>query len=206
MTKIKICGLKREEDIFFVNEFLPDYIGFVFAKSSRQVNEKTARRLKSLLHPSITAVGVFVNAPPEEIACLYREQIIDIAQLHGDESPGYLLHLKKRAPALPIIRAVRVQSREQIQQAARLPCDYLLLDTYRKDTYGGSGHTFDQSLIPPLGKPFFLAGGLNAENIRESITKCRPYAVDVSSAVETGGYKDKEKIRIFIQEVKGGTL
>ena len=167
MTKIKICGLKRTEDISYVNELLPDFAGFVFAKSSRQVDAKKAAELKKQLSPKIKAVGVFVNAEPEFIAELYQQQILDLAQLHGDETADYIHRLKNLYPSLPLIKAVRVQSTKQILEAEKLPCDYLLLDTWQKDSYGGSGKTFDRSLIPPLAKPWFLAGGLNAENIAE---------------------------------------
>lgn len=202
MTKIKICGLKRTEDISYVNELLPDFAGFVFAKSSRQVDAKKAAELKKHLSPKIKAVGVFVNAEPEFIAKLYQQQIIDLAQLHGDETTDYIHRLKHLCPSLPLIKAVRVQNTKQILEAEKLPCDYLLLDTWQKDSYGGSGKTFDRSLIPPLAKPWFLAGGLNTENIAESIAQCHPWAVDVSSAVETDGVKDKEKIRIFIDQAR----
>ena len=139
MTKIKICGLKRTEDISYVNELLPDFAGFVFAKSSRQVDAKKAAELKKQLSPKIKAVGVFVNAEPEFIAKLYQKQLIDLAQLHGDEIADYIHRLKNLCPSLPLIKAVRVQSTKQILEAEKLPCDYLLLDTWQKDSYGGSG-------------------------------------------------------------------
>lgn len=155
MTKIKICGLKRTEDISYVNELLPDFAGFVFAKSSRQVDAKKTAELKKQLSPKIKAVGVFVNAEPEFIDKLYQKQIIDLAQLHGDETADYIHRLKNLCPSLPLIKAVRVQSTKQILETEKLPCDYLLLDTWQKDSYGGSGKTFDRSLIPPLAKPWF---------------------------------------------------
>ena len=148
MTKIKICGLKRTEDISYVNELLPDFAGFVFAKSSRQVDAKKTAELKKQLSPKIKAVGVFVNAEPEFIDKLYQKQIIDLAQLHGDETADYIHRLKNLCPSLPLIKAVRVQSTKQILETEKLPCDYLLLDTWQKDSYGGSGKTFDRSLIP----------------------------------------------------------
>ena len=114
----------------------------------------------------------------------------------------HIHRLKNLCPSLPLIKAVRVQSTKQILEAEKLPCDYLLLDTWQKDSYGGSGKTFDRSLIPPLAKPWFLAGGLNTENIAESIAQCHPWAVDVSSAVETNSVKDKEKIKTFIDHVR----
>lgn len=202
MTKIKICGLKREEDITYVNEFLPEYVGFVFAESSRQIDAGKAHQLKKLLSPKIRTVGVFVNAPVEEISFLYREHLIDLAQLHGDETKDDIKNLKICCPDLPLIKAVRVRSMDQIREAEQLPCDYLLLDTWQKGTYGGSGKSFDKSLIPPLKKPFFLAGGLNTENVKENINLCHPWAVDVSSAVETDHQKDRQKIQQFIASVR----
>lgn len=205
MSKIKICGLKRQEDISMVNELSPDYIGFVFAKSSRQVTGMQAEELKNQLLPSIKAVGVFVNEEQEKILHLCERGIIDLVQLHGDETQAYIQELKNLI-SCPVIKAVRVQSSEQISRAEELPCDYLLLDTYTKGQYGGSGQVFDRTLIPQLTKPFFLAGGLTADNVAASIKecqKCAPYAVDVSSAVETDGVKDRQKAADFILRVRG---
>ncbi|MHA9740375.1 phosphoribosylanthranilate isomerase [Robinsoniella peoriensis] len=205
MTKIKICGLKRQEDIGMVNDLSPDYIGFVFAKSSRQVTAEQADVLKKRLLPTIKAVGVFVNEDQQQIVKLCEAGIIDLVQLHGDEDMEYILELKSRI-SCPVIKAVRVQSSEQIRRAEELPCDYLLLDTYTKGQYGGSGQVFDRTLIPQLTKPFFLAGGLTADNVAASIQeckKCEPYGVDVSSAVETDGVKDRQKIAEFILRVRG---
>ena len=204
MTKIKICGIKRKEDIGMVNDLSPDYIGFVFAKSSRQVTTAQAEVLKKQLFPSIKAVGVFVNEEQQKIIRLCENKIIDLVQLHGDEDLNYIQELKNHI-SCPVIKAVRVQSSEQIRRAEKLPCDYLLLDTYTKGQYGGSGQTFDRTLIPKLTKPFFLAGGLTADNVAASIIECKmckPYAVDVSSAVETAGVKDREKIAEFMLHVR----
>jgi phosphoribosylanthranilate isomerase len=202
MTKIKICGLSRMQDIEIVNEVLPDDIGFVFAESRRRVSHRQAQEMKSALDKRILAVGVFVNAAPDEIIQLCRTNCIDIIQLHGDEDLAYITALKKRVPN-PIIKAVRVQSASQILAAQALPCDYLLLDTYQKDAYGGSGKSFDRSLIPKLEKPFFLAGGLNSGNIKTAITDCHPYCLDVSSGAEKDGVKDREKIKEIIRIVRG---
>ncbi|MDP4120160.1 MAG: phosphoribosylanthranilate isomerase [Bacillota bacterium] len=200
MTKIKICGLTRADDIIAVNRFMPDYIGFVFAKSRRQVTYEQAVLLKDNLNPKIKAVGVFVDEPLPNIIKLIKDGVIDIVQLHGEEDEAYIKKLRQESNG-PIIKAVRVQSAEQILKAEKLPCDMLLLDSYQKDQQGGSGKGFDVSLIPPLKKPFFLAGGLNNENIESMINKCRPFAVDISSGVETNGIKDEKKIEQIIKTI-----
>lgn len=202
MVKVKICGLKRSEDIQIVNHLRPDFAGFVFAKSKRQVDEKTAETLRKELSNEIPAVGVFVNEDREKIRYLCEKGIIQIIQLHGDENAEYIAELKKMLPEIPIIKAVRVRTAEEILAAEKQECDYLLLDTYVEDVYGGSGKVFDKKLIPVLKKPYFLAGGLNAENVNENIEACNPFAVDVSSAVETDGIKDKTKIKEFLERVR----
>lgn len=200
-TKIKICGIFRPDDVDAVNEVLPDYIGFVFAKSKRQVTPLQAAALKGSLNQSIKVVGVFVNASIEEIAELCREKVIDVVQLHGNEDAEYITYLKKRI-ACPTIKAVRVNNAEDILNAERLPADFLLLDTYHKESLGGTGESFDWSIIPKLSKPYFLAGGLCAENLL-SAAKQGAYCLDVSSGAETNGIKDSSKIRRLVQLIKG---
>ncbi|MCI8639074.1 MAG: phosphoribosylanthranilate isomerase [Coprococcus sp.] len=202
MTKIKICGLTRMEDIRAVNHLRPDFVGFVFAKSRRRITDGKARELRQALDMEIPAVGVFVDGPIEHIEQLCRENVIQMAQLHGDEDGAYIRRLRVKIPGIPIIKAVRVKTTEQIYDAEQMDCNYLLLDAFAKDTYGGSGRVFDWSLIPTLSKPYFLAGGLNADTVREAIAFCAPYAVDVSSAVETAGVKDEEKIKKLIERVR----
>ncbi len=200
-TKVKICGLTRMEDVMCVNQCRPDYAGFVFAKSRRQVSAEQAEGLRRAMDSEILSVGVFVNGDMDEIVRLARQKVIDLIQLHGDEDAGYLKRLSKRVK-VPIIRAVRVQSKEQIEKAQEQECDYLLLDTYHPGQYGGGGRTFDPALIPSLYKPWFLAGGLDRGNIVEKIQAHHPFGVDVSSKVETEGKKDPEKIREFIERVR----
>ena len=202
MTAVKICGLRRSQDVEMVNRYLPEYAGFVFAPSKRQVSKEEAAVLREKMDERIQAAGVFVNAEIEEIAEIYREGIIQLIQLHGDEDERYIQKLREKIPGARIVKAVRVKSQEQIRQADGLSCEYLLLDSYTAEQYGGSGKGFDKRLIPETEKPYFLAGGLDAENVGENIRLCRPYAVDVSSAVETEGYKDEEKIRRFIEAVR----
>jgi phosphoribosylanthranilate isomerase len=201
MTRIKICGLTRAEDIAAVNRCLPDYIGLVFAESRRRVSPEQARRLKAGLDARIKAVGVFTNAPVPFIVDLCEQGIIDIVQLHGDESEAFIQSLKQKI-ACPVIKAVRVQTREQILQAQEMSCDLLLLDTYQPGQYGGSGKTFERKLIPALQKRFFLAGGLEAGNVEQAVRECHPFGIDISSGVETDGLKDEAKIQQIIAIIR----
>ncbi len=154
MTQVKICGIKSIEDVRVMNKYAPDYVGFVFAKSKRQITQTQAKKLKSELNCSIKTVGVFVNEPIENIVNLCENKVIDFIQLHGDEDEKYIKMLNLYVEN-PVIKAVRVQNTQQILKAQNLPCQMLLLDTYTKSQYGGSGKTFDYTLIPKLEKPFF---------------------------------------------------
>ena len=203
MAKIKLCGLKRLEDIKAANQCMPDFVGFVFAGSKRKVTKEQAATLKHHLSSEIKTVGVFVNAPTSEIIALADEKIIDIIQLHGDESESEMRMLKE-ATGLPIIKAIRVRSAAQIQQSQSLPCDYLLLDTYVKDAYGGSGKQFDWNLIGHLEKPYFLAGGITLANITQAL-QTDAYCLDLSSAIETDGVKDPLKMAAIVAAVRNGS-
>ena len=197
MTKIKLCGLSRPEDIEAANELHPDYIGFVFApKSKRRVTAAKARELKKRLHPSIRAVGVFVNEDTERIASLAEPGIIDIIQLHGTEDDAYIEELHRRTD-LPILHAFRIASAEDIDRAKESPADSVLLDAG-----AGTGMTFDWSFLKAMTRPYFLAGGLTAKNAGTAVRALAPYAVDVSSGIETDGHKDKEKMAAFIAAVR----
>ncbi len=200
MVKIKICGLKTIEDIQMANRLKPDFVGFVFAGSKRRITPETAAELRTELLPEIRSVGVFVNEKINQIVSLVRNGAVDYIQLHGDEGEAYIRQLQEKTN-IPVIKAVRVRGREDILRAAKLPCEYLLLDTYKTEEYGGSGETFQWELIPELEKPFLLAGGLSAGNIAEALKCSSPWAVDVSSSVETDGRKDEEKVRKFIEAV-----
>lgn len=205
MTGIKICGLSRREDILAVNEFQPEYIGFVFARSRRQVSEEAARQLRTILHPSIRTVGVFVNETPKREARLYQEGIIDIIQLHGQEEEAHIQTLKtltresSRGEA-PVIKAVSMNHDGALVPWQDSSADYLLLD----NGAGGTGKAFDHRILASakINKPFFLAGGISGENAAELIRKYHPFALDVSSGAETEGVKDKEKIKTIIQIIR----
>ena len=201
MSRVKICGLKTVEEIRMVNDLLPDYVGFVFAKSKRQISFSQAIAMKQNLSAKIKSVGVFVNAPKEEVLQAASLGIVDLLQLHGDEDWEYVQQIKAET-GLPVIKAIRVRNREDILRGEELHCDYLLLDTYRAGAYGGCGEVFDWKLIPMLKKPFFLAGGLNGENVQKAVSRCCPFAVDVSSAVEEQGRKSEEKVRKFLKKVR----
>lgn len=205
MVKVKICGIKTLQDVEFVNRQKPDFTGFVFySLSKRYVSLITARSLKAKLNKKIKSIGVFVNAPPEEIAAAAELGIINIVQLHGDETNAYIAELRKIC-TLPIIKAVRVREEADIKKAAFYNCEYFLFDTYSTASYGGTGRQFDTQLLKgvKINKPYFLAGGLNAGNVRSALKGLKPYAVDVSGGVETGGSKDEIKIKNFIKQVKG---
>lgn len=197
MTKIKLCGLTRECDILAANELMPEYIGFVFVNGRRRyVSPDKAAALRRTLAPGITPVGVFINENPETVAELLRCKTIDAAQLHGDEDDEYIERLRKMTDK-PIIKAFRIGSADDIEEARRSSADYVLLDSGT-----GTGKLFDWSLIKGLERDFFLAGGLDSERAAEAVALLNPYAVDVSSGIETDGYKDKNKMQCFVRAVR----
>ncbi|MBD5556440.1 MAG: phosphoribosylanthranilate isomerase [Roseburia sp.] len=200
MGKIKICGLRRREDIAFANELKPDYIGFVFAESKRKVTEEEAVTLRELLHPFIPAAGVFVDQSTDFIVRLVKRGIIQMVQLHGRESKQEIMELRSQVQC-PVIKAVRIpqsaEAKEAVLLAAELPVDYLLLDGG-----AGDGRTFAWEQIPAhVPKPYFLAGGISAENAKEALLRTDAFALDASSSVETDGKKDYDKMRELIRRV-----
>lgn len=197
-TKIKICGLKRPEDITYVNEAKPDYCGFIieFPKSSRNVTGALVRELTAKLNPDIIPVGVFVNVAPERVEELLLDGTIHIAQLHGQEDEAYIRRIQKNT-GHQVIKVFSVKTAQDIENALKSPADYILLD----QGGGGTGQTFDWSLIPEIDRPFFLAGGLGADNLEIAVRTIHPYAVDLSSSVETDGMKDRDKILKAVQLV-----
>ena len=198
MTKIKFCGLTRASDIDTANELGPEYIGFVFApKSKRYVTPKRATELKGLLAANIKAVGVFVNDSPYHVAELLNRGVIDIAQLHGSEDEEYIGHLRQLT-GKPIIRAFRIKTAEDIAEAEKCTAGHVLLDSG-----AGTGEVFDWKLIKNMKRPYFLAGGLSPDNVENAVEQLTPYAVDVSSGIETDGVKDKVKMAAFAAAVRG---
>lgn len=197
MTKIKLCGLSRLCDIEAANGLKPDYIGFVFApKSKRYVTYEKAAELKSRLSPEIQAVGVFVNEPPQDVAKPLQNGIIDIVQLHGDEDEDYITQLRLLTDK-PIIKAFRIETANDIKTAKQSTADYILLDSG-----AGTGTVFDWKLIQNVKRPYFLAGGLDARNVADAVKALHPFAVDVSSGIETNGVKDKTKMAAFAAAVR----
>lgn len=197
MTRIKFCGLSRPCDMEAASILKPDYIGFVFAqKSKRYVTPEKAAELKRLLAPDISAVGVFVNEMSETVAELLNNDVIDIAQLHGTEDEDYIKRLRQLT-GKPIIRAFRIMNAGDIQCAEKSGADYVLLDSG-----AGTGTVFDWKLIRDIKRPYFLAGGLSPVNVAEAVKNLRPFAVDVSSGIESEGVKDKTKMAAFAAAVR----
>lgn len=198
MTRIKLCGLSRTCDVEAANELRPEYIGFVFApKSRRYITPEKAAELKRLLAPGIKAVGVFVKENPETVTELLNSGVIDIAQLHGDEDEDYIRQLRALTDK-PIIKAFRIDTASDIADAERSNADYVLLDSGS----GGTGTVFDWKLIQNIKRPYFLAGGLGLDNVENAVELLHPYAVDVSSGIETNGLKDKCKMAEFVAVVR----
>lgn len=199
MTKIKICGIQDIRHAMVAYEQGADYLGFVFAKSKRQVTPDQAKEIISALPADIDKVGVFVNQTYNEMKAIADFCGLTVLQLHGQESfedYGQSIY--------PIIKSVSVKQSESIDTYVMPQADYLLFDTWHKKMAGGSGKTFDWNYLEQynLEIPYFLAGGLNCQNVKVAVEKLKPYAVDVSSGVETDGHKDSAKIKAFIKHVK----
>ncbi len=197
--KIKLCGMFRECDIDYANEAKPDYIGFIvmFPKSHRNIDLETALRLKSRLDPEIKSVAVSVDAPVEKFAEYALSGAADILQCHGSEDADYIANLRELAK-VPIIKAVKVTSSDDVREADRCGADFLLLDSGT-----GSGKAFNHSLIPEnISTPFFLAGGLTPENAAEAARLFKPFGVDMSSGIETDKVKDKAKMLAAVRTIR----
>ncbi len=201
MTRIKLCGLSRTEDIDAANRLMPDYIGFVFWKKSRRFVERSqAEQLRKMLDPNIKAVGVFVDEDPDIVSSLLSDGIIDMAQLHGNEDELYIKNLRKNT-GRQVIRAFIANDEKYLQKAACCSADHILFDAGM-----GDGKTFDLSGLKGFDRPYFLAGGLDCQNITEAIHTLHPFAVDVSSGIETGGLKDPLKMEAFVNAVRSADI
>ena len=202
MTKVKICGLKEQQHVLAAVEVGADAIGFVFAPSKRQISIEQAHQLAKYVPQGILKIGVFVNPSVEELRAAVEGVPLDYVQYHGEETPEFI-----RQQGYPAIKALSVRDEGDVREAAHYNVDYYLFDAPGTDFKGGSGHTFDWTLLEMAGIPrekLILAGGLKAENIAEAVSLVSPYMVDVSSGVETDGIKDEAKINAFIQTVKKG--
>lgn len=207
--RIKLCGLRRDCDIAWANELMPDYVGFVFAKGSkRYVESERAAELSRQLSPDIVPVGVFVDASLDEILNLLERKVIRAVQLHGHEDEAYVRRLRTEVDFMNvrglrtetdgmILQAFRIRDRSDMVRANASEADYILLDSG-----SGSGETFDWSLIAEEKRPYFLAGGLTPENVKTALRQCHPFGVDASSSLETEGYKDREKMAAFMKAVR----
>ena len=213
-VKLKICGITKEEEIPIINKVKPDYVGFVFAKSKRQIDDRQAAKLKSMLVPGIQTVGVFVDELPERIISLLDRRIIDIAQLHGNEDEDTITYIKNET-GKPVIKAVIIGDLKDesgksdefvgrsttVERWCATSADYLLLDSGK-----GSGKTFDWCSIDwdrikeTVGN-IFLAGGINPDNVADAVSKVHPYCIDVSSGVELNGMKNEELIAELVDNM-----
>ncbi|WP_114298715.1 phosphoribosylanthranilate isomerase [Anaerobacterium chartisolvens] len=214
MTRIKICGLKREQDIEYANRHLPDYVGFVFAASKRRVDVSRARILSLMLDNKIKRAGIFVNQSTDEVAQAAIQCGLDVIQIHGDEPPVYFKELRQRLKCLgcenrniAVWKAIRVKGADCLKQMPLYDADAFVLDSFAEGSYGGAGKTFDWGLAAEAKKygDIVLAGGLTESNVQNAISVVNPFAVDISSGVETDGGKDEDKIKRFIYSVRSSS-
>lgn len=201
MTKIKICGITNLEDALLAADLGVDALGFIFAKSPRQITPAKVLEISRKLPPFISRVGVFVDAFPENINSVADICGLDIIQLHGSESPEQIQRFKKK-----VIKAFRIKSVADLEEFPAYKVDAYLLDSYSSELPGGTGKTFDWKLAleaKKFGRPIILSGGLTPENVAEAIKITGPYAVDASSGVEERpGKKDKEKLKRFVEAIR----
>lgn len=202
MTRIKICGLFREQDIAFARDAAPDYVGFIlnFPPSHRNLSPERAAELRAGLPPEIRAVGVFVDRPLDEVAAAAARIRLDAVQLHGREDDAYIDALRAAA-ALPVWKAFRVRSKEDLAAAADSAADEILLD----NGYG-TGEAFDWRLAGGFRRPFILAGGLTPETIPGAVAALRPKTIDISSGVETERIKDRNKMIAAVRAARQASI
>jgi phosphoribosylanthranilate isomerase len=204
MAKIKICGITNKEDAMWVANLAADYLGMVFAKESkRNISEKAALEIIEAIPPYMQKVGLFVNEEPKTVDKIITKCKLDLVQFHGEESADYCREFKGR---VKVIKAFRVKDQESLMAIPQYDVDFYLLDAFVDEERGGTGATFDWDLAlkaKEFGKPLFLAGGLNAENVTEAIKKVQPYAVDVSSGVEASPRRKNIDLMLeFIKKVE----
>ena len=195
---IKLCGLMSEADVKLINEVRPDYCGFIvdYPKSHRSKTYDEVKNLSRLVSPEVKRVGVFVDPDPELPIRMLDRGIIDLVQLHGNESDDMIRSIRV-ATGKPVIKAYIIKNSEDIKTALNSPADHILLDKGR-----GDGRSFDWSLAAEADRPFFLAGGLNLHNIGEAMEYLHPFGLDISSGAETEGTKDPEKVKKIMELVR----
>ena len=204
MTKVKICGLKTVEHVETAVQYGVDFVGFVFAPSKRNITKEEAICLARHVPESVKKVGVFVNEDPTVIQEIAKAVPLDYIQYHGDETNTFIQQI-----GLPSIKAFSIHNEIDVKQAATYDVDFYLFDAPGTDYRGGSGHTFDWSLLKTASIPLqkvILAGGLNATNVAQAISVVSPAAVDVSSGVEIDGIKDSALIQAFLKSAKGAIV
>ncbi len=201
IPRVKICGITSVEDGLHAVRCGADALGLVFYnKSPRCVTAEQARRIISELPPLVTTVGLFVNHPAQEITDIARFCSLDVLQLHGDETPEQC-----QLPPWRVIKALRVRDEQSLADLAAYRVSGMLLDAWQADSYGGTGHRFNWQLAVQATqqRPIILAGGLTPANVAEAVKTVRPYAVDVSSGVESApGCKDPDLVAAFIRNAK----
>lgn len=200
MVEIKVCGLKREEDIKYVNELKPDYVGFIFAKSSREITLEWGKNLVKKLDKNIKTVGVFVDKEISEVEKIASNLKLDVLQFHGKEDNEYMSYFKD----YEVWKALGVNNKEDLKEINKYNAYGILLDSKVLGRIGGTGESFNWNIISnfKIDKKLILAGGLNSNNVKEGISKINPNIVDVSSGVEIEGFKDFDKIKEFIKKAR----
>lgn len=215
-VKVKFCGIIQEDTVPVLLETQPDYVGFVFAPSKRQVTVEQAQSITKSLQDSVnptsgnkccSRVGVFVNETIRTIVEIAKAVPLSVVQLHGDETIAYIeslrIHLEEEQLGfIQIWKAVQVQTKEDIMQWEQAPIDGLVVDAYSKTTRGGTGQTVDWSLLEGIQMPYYLAGGIGLHNVARAIRRLQPYGLDMSSSLETNGQKDDTTIRTMSQLIK----
>ncbi len=197
MTRVKLCGLRRECDVEAVNELKPEFAGFILSTPfKRYVEPETVLEFRKKLTADTKMVGVFVDEELDYVKDILLRDIVDVAQLHGHETNEYIENLKKLINK-PVIKAFKIEKEEDIKLAAECKADYVLLDSGT-----GTGKKFNWELIKNIDRPYILAGGLDPDNVGEAVRTLHPFAVDVSSGIETDGFKDKDKMKAFVLNVR----
>lgn len=199
--KLKLCGIRRIEDVEMINAARPDYVGFIFyPRSKRYIDPESARILGISLNDGISPVGVFVDESPETVALIAEKARLSAVQLHGSEDEDYIRRLRSLYSG-EIWKAVRVREADDIRRAEDMSCDMLLLDAFSPDVYGGSGKRINMELLLSSApcRPYFLAGGINAGNVAEIASRLRPHGLDISSGFESDGVKNRTMLMDFME-------